>query len=367
MLTKHNLLENKLLKEILHGEGPLRLQRRLQKCRLEQPGWDWQHCIAEALKDVTLNREDRHLGKALVEGGIHVVSLMDPAYPLMLKSLEDPPPLLFYRGSLHCLHRPGIALVGARQATGNGLQLTRHLAGELARMGFVIVSGLARGIDGAAHQASLEVGGHTVAVLGSGLDKIYPADHRTLAEAIVDEGSLLLSEWPPDWAPKPHHFPIRNRLISGLSQAVIVVEAASRSGSLITARHALDQGRHLFAVPGPITAKNAQGPNGLIARGEAQLLESVETVLRNLSPLLTLASAHEAQKTWAIKDPLSRKIYDTLDAFEPTQLDLLTTKLGVAAPIVTAKLVALESQNLVSRHPGPVFFRNPLQSPAQES
>lgn len=366
MLTKHNLLENKLLKEILIGGGPLRLQRLLQKWHRDRPAWDWMQCLEAALNGVTLTGTDLQLGDELAERGIRFVSLMDAAYPLMLKSLEDPPPLLFYRGSLPCLHRPGVAFVGARQATASGRQLTRHLAGELARMGFVIVSGLALGIDGAAHEACLETGGHTVAVLGSGLTHIYPADHQPLAEAMIAQGSLILSEWPPDWPPKPHHFPIRNRLISGLSHAVIVVEATHRSGSLITARHALDQGRHLFAVPGPITSKNAQGPNGLIARGEAQLLESAETVLRNLSPLLTLASAHEAQKAKAIKDPLARKIYDTLDAFEPTQLDLLTTKLGVAAPIVSAKLVALESQNLVSRQPGPVFFRNPLQSPAQE-
>lgn len=311
--------------------------------------------------------EPNHRTLALMEAAnIQFVTYFDPQYPLMLKGLADPPALLFYRGSLSCLHKPCLAIVGSRKATNYGLQLTRKLSAELSRLGFVIVSGLALGIDGAAHQACLETRGQTVGILGSGLDRIYPKSHQSLAEAMVEEDSLLVSEWPPDCPPKPFHFPIRNRLISGLSHGVLVIEAAKRSGSLITAKHALEQGKHVFALPGRITEEMAQGPNGLIARGEAQLFESCQTILENLAPLIKLAGSHARLKAEIIKDPLARKIYDTLDAFEPTSLDLITTKLGVSAPLITAQLVALESRNLVTRQPGPVYFRNPLQTLAQE-
>lgn len=366
MPAEIDIFEKKLLKEILRGSGPLRLLKRLQKMRLAEPAWTMEACIRHAVSGNTWEPGDDELITNLHAKGIRYVSFLDPAFPLMLKGIEDPPALLFYRGSLTTLHRPCIAMVGARKATPQGLQITKMLAGEFARLGFVVVSGLARGIDGAAHAACLEVGGRTVGVLGSGLDRFYPPEHRDLARAMVDQDSLVLSEWPPGSSPKPFHFPVRNRIISGLSHAVVVVEAATRSGSLSTANHALNQGRHLFAVPGSIVSENAKGPNGLIARGEAQLLESCQTVLENLPSLMALASAHEGRKGEAIKDPLARKIYDTLDAFEPTPLDLLTSKLGEPAPLISAKLVALELQHLVSRQPGPLYFRNPLQAPAQE-
>lgn len=359
-------LRLKILQAVIEDHGPLQLQRKLQKMRLERPDLSWESLVGNAVAEFEPGYQLEATLASMAEKDIRFLTYFDQAYPLLLKGLEDPPVLLFYRGTLANLHKPGLAMVGARQATAYGRQLTRKIAGDLSRLGFVVISGLARGIDAAAHEASLEVGGATTGVLGSGLDRIYPAEHRGLAEAMVDRDQLLISEWPPGCPPKPHHFPIRNRLISGLSQGVIVIEAAAKSGSLITARHALDQGKHLFAVPGLITNPMAKGPNGLIARGEAQLFESVETVLEQLGPLLLRAQAHEEQKAVAIKDPLARKIYDTLDSFEPISLDLLTIKLGVPAPLITANLVTLESHNLVSRQPGPVFFRNPLQAPSKE-
>lgn len=366
MQAANAIQETQLLKEILHGEGPLKLLKKVQKIRLAYPAWTMNACIEQAVSNTHITPTDHQLKNELETHGIKIVSFFDQAYPLMLKGIEDPPPLLFYRGSLSQLHRPGLAVVGSRKATALGLQITRKFTGELARMGFVIISGLARGVDGAAHQAALEVGGHTIAVLGCGLDRIYPPEHRELAHGMIDSDNLIISEYPPGTAPKPFHFPIRNRIISGLSHGVLVVEAAARSGSLSTANHALNQGRQLFAIPGSIVNEQAKGPNSLIAKGEAHLFQSCETILENLPSLITLASAHEGQKAVAIKDPLARKIYDTLDAFEPTPLDLLTSKLGESAPVVTAKLVALETQFLVTRQPGPVYFRNPLQAPAQE-
>jgi len=240
--------------------------------------------------------------------------------------------------------------------------VARGIAGDLARLGFTVVSGLAAGIDAAAHRAALSVQGATAGVLGSGLDRIYPRDHVALARDLVQAGGALLSEFPPDQAPKPFHFPIRNRIISGLARATLIVEAGERSGSLITARHCLDQGRDLYAIPGDIHRPTSKGTNRLIAQGEAQLVGTLEELVERLRPLLGGAAEPLVRSAERIADPVAKKIYERLDVFEPMPLDLLVAELQLDTGRVLAGLVSLETLNLVEHRPGQYYVRNPLKT-----
>lgn len=215
------------------------------------------------------------------EAGTSVLGVFDAQFPEVLKVIPDPPLLLFYRGNLQILSHPSVAIVGARRATQQGKSTALLFAHDLARRGFVIASGLAYGIDAAAHTGALEAGGDTIAVLGSGLNNIYPKNHLSLARSIVRHGGLILSEYPLSQAPLPYQFPERNRIISGLCNGVVVVEAGLKSGSLITARLALEQGRDVFAVPGPVTSMVSQGCHRLIRDG-AELITSVDQVVETL-------------------------------------------------------------------------------------
>lgn len=216
--------------------------------------------------------------------GHALLTLDDPAYPPALLTMHDPPPLLYVRGALHWLHAPSLAIVGSRNATAQGVDDAGRFARELAESGLAIVSGLALGIDAAAHTGALAAGGGTVAVVGTGADLVYPAQHGALACAIIEHGAIV-SEWPLGTPAKPAHFPQRNRLIAGMSQGVLVVEAAQRSGSLITARLANEMGREVFAIPGSIHAPLSRGCHQLIKEG-AKLTESVQDVLDELPPAL---------------------------------------------------------------------------------
>ena len=210
--------------------------------------------------------------RRLSEIGAWVLPQNGAGYPSALRTLPDSPPVLLARGRFERLNAPAVAIVGARAATQYGLNIALQLGEGLARAGFVVVSGLARGIDAAAHRGALRAGGSTVAVMACGPDEVYPPEHADLLGEILENGTAI-TEFPLGEKPLPFHFPLRNRLISGLSKAVIVVEARPRSGSLITARHALDQGREGLAVPGPITTPLSQGPNALIRDGAHPLLE----------------------------------------------------------------------------------------------
>ena len=218
--------------------------------------------------------------------GVTFVALGEPDYPPRLQMIDDAPPLLTIRGSLTALARPMVAIVGSRNASGAGLKFTQIIAREVGEAGFAVVSGLARGIDAAAHSASLATG--TVAVLAGGQDRVYPADHVSLLEAILPAGAAL-SEMPLGWEPRASDFPRRNRLISGLSLGVVIVEAAKRSGSLITARFALEQGREVFAVPGSPMDPRAEGTNGLIKQGATPVTEATDIV----SVLQPIMERHE--------------------------------------------------------------------------
>ena len=205
-----------------------------------------------------------------------------PGYPPLLAQLEDAPPLLFVAGDPSILERPQLAMVGSRRASRPGLDTAGAFSRSLARAGFVITSGLALGVDGAAHQAALDVGGRTVGVLGTGLENFYPQRHRALARAMIDQGSAVVSEFPLDTPARAEHFPRRNRIISGLALGVLVVEASVASGSLITARLAAEQGREVYAIPGSIHHPGARGCHQLIRDG-AVLVESVQHILETLA------------------------------------------------------------------------------------
>jgi DNA processing protein len=215
--------------------------------------------------------------------GITLIALGEPAYPLRLQMIDDAPPLIAVRGQISALALPMVSIVGSRNASGAGLKFTQKLARDLGEAGFAIVSGLARGIDAAAHGASLATG--TVAVLAGGHDRIYPPEHGELLNAILPAGAVL-SEMPLGWEPRARDFPRRNRLISGASLGVIIIEAAKRSGSLITARLALEQGREVFAVPGSPLDPRAEGTNGLIKQGATPVTEATD-VISVLEPIMT--------------------------------------------------------------------------------
>ncbi|EKO3655935.1 DNA-protecting protein DprA [Vibrio metschnikovii] len=215
----------------------------------------------------------------------HIIPLYDEVnYPPLLREIPSPPKVLFVEGQRHWLKQPQIAIVGSRNATIDNQHIAQQFAGELAAHNIVITSGLALGIDGYAHDGALKAGGATLAVLGSGLNCIYPTRHKTLAERIKDNGALI-SEFRPNTPPRAEHFPRRNRIISGLSLGVLVVEAAEKSGSLITARYAIEQGRDVFVIPGPISSANSQGSNQLIRQG-ACLVQTVEDILAEVENLL---------------------------------------------------------------------------------
>ena len=238
------------------------------------------------------HRADRDLACLHALGAL-VIGAHDPEMPLRLKAIPDAPAVLFVRGDPGVLSAPQVAVVGSRRATPAGARIARRLAAELASRGVVVTSGLAQGIDAEAHLGALDAGGRTIAVLGSSLDRVYPAGHRSLAERIAEQGALV-SEFPFDTRPMPWNFPWRNRIISGLSLGVLVVEAADRSGSLVTARLAADQGRDVFAVPGSILNPLAAGCHRLLRDG-AKLVERVEDVLEELPDAELFALASDAR------------------------------------------------------------------------
>lgn len=241
--------------------------------------------------------------KPLRFGTQPMLCVFDDGYPAQLAHIPDPPLVLFYNGDLSCLDQRSIAIVGARRATAAGRETAEQMATAFAGLGVVVTSGLARGIDGAAHTGALAGNGKTIAVLGSGLGQLYPAINRNLAQRILKQGGLLLSEYPHQQPPLAFQFPERNRIISGLSEGVVVVEAGLRSGSLITARFALEQGRDVFVVPGPVTSLVSQGCHRLIRQGAelvtdaSQVAESLQIDLPDASPpLLEVADLHREQR-----------------------------------------------------------------------
>ena len=302
---------------------------------------------------------DRELA-ALQHRQITVLTYLDPQYPAPLKTIPDPPPLLYLQGMLQESDRHAVAIVGTRKVSSAGRVLAEELARELAGMGFTIVSGLARGVDAAAHRGALAGKGRTLAVMGCGLDRTYPADHGPLRAQIERQGAVL-SELPLGSAPHSYHFPRRNRIISGLSLGVVVTEAAVESGSLITARLAGEQGREVFAVPGFVKAENSRGPNSLLKDG-ARLVESAQDILDELLPQLDTAFRERLGNRASVERSALQlggeeaMVYDALSVL-PQSVDEVIRRSGLAAAQVTALLLSLELKNCVRQLPGNEYVR----------
>ncbi len=305
-------------------------------------------------------RNERWVQQELVlakEHGADLITWDDEAYPASLRTIHDPPPVLYVRGTLPSAQEPAVAIVGTRLASAYGLQSAERLAYDLALRGITVVSGMARGIDGAAHQGALKAGGRTLAVLGSGLARIYPPEHLELAQTIAGQGALV-SEYPMTREPDTYTFPRRNRIISGLSLGVVVVEAAQRSGALITADFALEQGREVFAVPGPMASVTSQGTHHLLKQG-ARLVTSVDDILEELhlrpeTPTVTRRAAIGHDE--GLSD-LEQQVAGCVSTDEPIHVDTIVVRSGLASAEVSAALLQLELKRVVRQLPGKQFVR----------
>jgi DNA processing protein len=285
--------------------------------------------------------------------GLTVVPLFDPGYPALLSCIPEPPPVLWIRGNPACAGTPSVAIVGSRAATPYALQIGRRLAAELAERGIVVVSGLARGVDSAAHEGCLDAGGSTIAVIGSGLDNIYPREHEALADRIAVNG-LVISELAPGAKPLAEHFPLRNRIISGISLTIVVVEASEKSGSLITAGCALKQGRDVCVVPGSVLSGRNRGSHALLRDG-AKIVETADDILEDMGWNHTSPAGGSA-------DALPRSLgHDPLlsrmDVGEVYRLDDLVELTGTAASKLLPRLMELELLGYIEAPGGGRFVR----------
>jgi DNA processing protein len=274
--------------------------------------------------------------------GISILTWEDEQYPQRLKEIEQPPPVLYLRGTLISEDAWAVAIVGTRRVSAYGRQVAEDLGVFLAANGVTVVSGLARGVDAIAHQAALKGGGRTIAVMGCGVDRIYPPEHSQLASRIITDGALL-SDYPPGTAPDAANFPPRNRIISGISIATVIVEAGETSGALITAQFAVDQGREVFAVPGNILAPNSKGTNNLISQGAHPLLSG-----RDLLDVLNLKSVNEQRQARKLipTDDTESKLLGVMSD-EPIHLDEIRNQTGLPIDRVSATLVMMELKGLV--------------------
>jgi len=317
--------------------------------------------LKQSTIDALRKPEERLIARDLewLDGpGNYIITCHDPVYPVLLSQLPDPPPLLYIHGNVSLLSEPQLAMVGSRNPSGSGQQTAVDFARHLASAGLVITSGLAAGIDAACHQGALDANAPTIAVMGTGLDQVYPARHRNLARQIAEQGSLV-SEFPIGTAPKPGNFPQRNRIISGLCLGTLVVEAAIRSGSLISARYALEQGREVFAIPGSIHNPLARGCHHLIREG-AKLVETAQDIIDELGPLagacIPLPAARE-EITEAHQ--LGEEYLQLLDSigFDPTSIDQLVERSGLTPAEVSSMLLQLELSGYIASSPGGTYNR----------
>ena len=279
--------------------------------------------------------------------GIDILTLLDESYPKRLKEIDQPPPVIYVRGGLKSDDEWAVSIVGTRRVTVYGKQITRDTSMYLAGNGITIVSGLARGVDAIAHQAALDANGRTIAVLGSGVDVIYPPEHRKLADAIIQNGAII-SDYAPGTKPEGSNFPPRNRIISGLSRATIVVEAGEKSGALITAKFSVEQGRDVFAIPGSILSPMSRGTNTLIQDGAIPLTNPKDVLdALNYSQVVE----HQSARVQLPTDTLEINIMQAL-SFEPTHVDDVCTQLNMPIEKVTAALTMMELKGLVQQAGG---------------
>ena len=298
---------------------------------------------------------------SLEKGKYSIVTILDPLYPHRLKMIPDPPPVLYMTGNLKNSRHEALAIVGSRKGTHRGIAFTRKLSSHLAEMGFTIVSGLARGIDAAAHQGALDVKRPTVAVLGCGIDRTYPSEHTRLRHQIESHGAVL-SEFPPGSPPLGHHFPERNRVISGISMGVIVTEASVPSGSLVTARLAAEQNREVFAVPGSVMNPMSRGPHLLIKQG-AKLVEGPEDVLEELLPQLEGPHVYPnpGEKlplpASSLKlEPKEEALFNCL-SLDPASFEDVISQSSLDPAETVGLLLSLEIKGIVKQLPGARYIR----------
>lgn len=310
---------------------------------LKQPDWK----AVEA--DIKWLNQPRH----------HLVTYFDKTYPPLLKEIPDSPIVLFIVGDPEVLQSVQLGIVGSRNPSPGGKQIARAFAEQLAQLGITITSGMALGIDYCSHLGALDAKGRTIAILGNGLDIIYPARHKALAERIIDNGALV-SEFPPGTPPLAENFPRRNRIISGLTAGILVVEAAQRSGSLITARYAMEQGREVFAIPGSIHNPLARGCHALIKQG-AKLVETVQDILDESGVLMHAIAGlpNECKSPEDNINSLDEEYKLLLDniAYEPVSVDKLIERTGLTADTVSSMLLILEIRGMVSSYPGGLYSR----------
>ncbi len=286
---------------------------------------------------------------------VEIVTLWDDSYPDPLKEIYDPPFALFCRGDIKLLKSDSIAMVGTRTPSGYGKEISKQFSRELVNKGLTIVSGAARGVDTYAHDACLAAGGQTIAVLGNGVDRVYPAENRDIYDEISKKG-LLISEFLMGSKPDAQNFPRRNRIISGLTMGTIVVEAAERSGSLITAYFALDQNREVFSVPGPVNSRQSRGTNLLIKQG-AKLVESVEDVLEDMGGKYKMGHSQGQQELLIAAEPAEAKVLEHLSDTEEIHIDDLSIVAGQTTFALLGILLQLEMKGLIQQLPGKYFKR----------
>ena len=358
---------------LLPGVGARTIRRWIERAGSAEAVWAQLPVFLQAGKNydevLTAWREldpARVVGNARARG-MSVVVQSDPVYPALLRVIADPPPALFVRGVLADSRAgvpPAVAIVGSRRATPYGLAAARRLAFDLALAGIIVTSGLARGIDAAAHEGALDGGGRTIAVLGSGGDCIYPPEHRGLADAIALSGAVV-TELPPGTPPLASHFPRRNRIISGMSAGVVVVEGAADSGALVTVDCALDQGREVFAVPGSVFSEHSRAPHGLLRQG-ARIVESASDILDELGlsngpgaeHSAASASARTVPQTGGADTDGEMRLLNELGS-GPRSLDDLVQSSGLAAGTVAALVTLLEVRGLIQVLPGQMVMRTP--------
>jgi len=336
----------------VHGIGPHRLRALLDYFGDIESAW---HAPADALRRAGLDRRslenllttrstlslDDEIAR-IERAGVQVLTWESPDYPRNLLQIYDPPPVLYVRGELTPEDEWAVAVVGTRRASAYGREAARRLSEDLARNRVTVVSGLARGIDAVAHRAALEAGGRTIAVLGSGVDVIYPPEHRRLAQSIAENGAIL-SEYPLGTRPEGGNFPPRNRIISGLSKGVIIVEAGVRSGALITADFAAEQGRDVFAVPGSIFQRGSVGTNRLIQEGAHPVL-SASDVLEALN--LEQIAEQAEMRAVVPSDPAEERLMAHLGA-DPVHVDDLAQAAGLPISVVSSTLALMELKGMV--------------------
>ncbi|MBM4262202.1 MAG: DNA-protecting protein DprA [Deltaproteobacteria bacterium] len=283
-------------------------------------------------------------------GGVNLITFADPRYPARLRTIADPPPVLYVRGKLGCLDQ-AMAIVGTRSASDYGRRVARDLARGLAGLGFTVVSGMARGIDGIAHETALNTGSVTVAVLGCGVDRVYPAEHVDLYRRICENGAVV-SELPMGARPAAFNFPARNRLISGMSLGVVIVEATEKSGSLITASLALEQGREVFAVPGEVGSSRSRGSHKLIRQG-AKLVENVNDIVEEIAPqLVTRGAPAPSQRSLPEDAALEERQIFTLLKDKALHIDEVIESTGLSSSKVSQILLELELHGFLRQLPG---------------